>query len=158
MYFGVLGLVLAEILAVLAVGRMVDRVAGVAQGLFQLARQIRIVLDHENAHGVSLPRPRLVTLLIPALADDGAGRRIDDEIDTPSAGRGPANAIGRPAVGAGFRERVQHAAGHAAADAGGQLPQRHGPAFAKALARRFLLPSRIGAERVAPRGGGLGLR
>ena len=46
----VIGLGLAEIMPLLAVTRGVDGVAGIAEGLAELAVQIGIVLDDENAH------------------------------------------------------------------------------------------------------------
>ena len=48
------------------------------------------------------------------MADDGAGGRVDDEIDTPSVGRRPAHPIGGPAVRARLRALLRRAAGHAA--------------------------------------------
>ena len=37
-------------MGLLAVGGVVDRIAGVGQGLLQLTRQIGVVFDQENAH------------------------------------------------------------------------------------------------------------
>jgi hypothetical protein len=47
----IIGFGLAQELGFLAVGRMVDGVAGVAQGQLQLARQVGIVLDEQDTHG-----------------------------------------------------------------------------------------------------------
>ena len=47
---GVIGLGIAEEMALLAVGREVDGVAGVTERRLELARQVGIIFDDEDAH------------------------------------------------------------------------------------------------------------
>ena len=58
-HHGIVGLGVAEEVALLAVGGEVDRIAGIAQAVVQLPRQIGIVFDHQDPHRARLLVPGL---------------------------------------------------------------------------------------------------
>ena len=53
-HHGIVGLVGPEIVALLAIRGEVDRIAGIAQAVVQLPRQVGIVFDHQNPHRARL--------------------------------------------------------------------------------------------------------